>query len=404
MALREEQHSPRGRANLLRAAIDGRLGNGSPTAWAVPELEEALDLCLMCKACQAECPSRVDVARLKSEFLYQRLQRRRPRWRERLIADLARGNRLGARFAPLSNWLLHAAPVRWLLHAFCGIDRRRKLPAFHRRTLADWFARHRSECHSPRGAAVLLADCFTNYHEPWVGRDAVTLLERAGYQVHLANLCCGRTMISKGFLDQARKAVEDGAARLAPYVERGVPVLGTEPSCILALADEWRRLVPGETTTLIARQTQLVESFLLHSYKAGRCELPAAATEPVAALFHGHCHQKAAGATSGTVEALEQLAATNLRVLDAGCCGMAGAFGYESEHYALSVLIAESRLLPALRAQPHLPVVASGFSCRTQIADLTGRRALHPVEWIRRRVFPAETPTERGSAGRRVEQ
>lgn len=387
IATHEEDQSPRGRANLLRAALEGRLGVGGAADWAEAEgLDAALDACVQCKACKTECPSAVDIAKLKSEYLYQRGKFRRRAARERLIADLPNQNRLGARLAPFSNLALRAWPTRWLLDRFLGMDRRRKIPSFHRRTLLDWFRRHEPMARRPQGMVVLLADCFTNYQAPHIGRDAVSLLELAGYQVYLAPLCCGRAMISKGFLDEAEETIRLGARRLFPYAEDGIPILGLEPSCLLTLVDEWPDLAPGEATTAIALQARLLETWLVDRVASGAAPLSRVNSEPPEVLLHGHCHQKAAGALAGTTRALQTLAGVEPVVLDAGCCGMAGSFGYEKEHYDLSVTMFNDRLLPALRQAPAASVVAPGFSCRCQIADLTRRRALHPVELIRRRV------------------
>ena len=388
MATREEEHSPRGRANLLRATFEGRAGAEPGRSWITPELDEALSLCLMCKACKTECPSSVDVAKLKAEYLQQSYRRRRPSLRVRLMADVARGNRLGSRLAPLSGWLLRSWPMRWLLDHFLGIDHRRKLPAFYRQTLVAWFLHHDSLCRRARGKVVLLADCFTNHHEPKVGRYAVQLLESSGYQVHLADICCGRAMISKGFLDRAKGMIAENIERLIGFAEEGTPILGIEPGCLFTLTDEWPALLPGEATTLIASRVQLVETWLAECAARGASDLPAPHRAPAEVLVHGHCHLKAAGALAGSVAALERLAGIQATVLDSGCCGMAGSFGYEKEHYDLSAAIAAQRLLPALSAAPEATVVASGFSCRCQIRDLADRRAVHPLELIHERVLP----------------
>lgn len=386
MATHEEQHGPRGRANLLRAAMEGRLGDASPDAWATQNLADSLDLCLMCKACKTECPSSVDIAKLKAEYLCQRHRRRRAPLLDRLLADMSKHARHASRFAPFSNLVMRSWPARWLMEQTFGLDRRRKLPAYQRRTLLDWFRRHPTLLSRPRGKVVLLADCFTNHHEPHVGRDAVSLLEMAGYQVYLAPICCGRVMISRGFLDEARALAKGGVERLRGYAEDGIPILGIEPSCLLTLVDEWPDLLPGEATTAVALQARLVESWLAERVVPGSDEFPLITDEPMEVLYHGHCHQKAGGAQSASVRAVRTLAGVEPTVLDAGCCGMAGAFGYECSHYDISVQIFSQRLLPALRRSPNATVVAPGFSCRTQMRDLARRRALHPVELIRRRI------------------
>lgn len=388
MATKAEEHSPRGRANLLRAAMEGRLPLDRSGSWATESLGAALDLCLGCKACKSECPSNVDIAKLKAEFLAERYRRRPRPWRDRAQADYRAVATLGARLAPFSNWLMRSWPARWALDRFVGLDRRRPLPKLHRTTLEHWFRRHRSESRRLHGKVVLLADCFTNFHEPAVGRDAVTLLEWAGYQVHLAPICCGRVMISRGFLELAQQRIRENIQRLLPFAEEGVVILGTEPSCLFTLVDEWPDLVPGEEARLVARQARLVETWLDQRTQWGGTDLPPPRATPLEVLLHGHCHQKAAGAVDGTLTALRRLAGVDPELLDAGCCGMAGAFGHEREHYELSVAIAESRLLPALRRSPAASIVAGGFSCRSQISDLARRKAFHPVQLIRRRIEP----------------
>ncbi|MFO0946984.1 MAG: FAD-linked oxidase C-terminal domain-containing protein [Planctomycetota bacterium] len=386
MATHEEQHGPRGRANLLRAAMEGRLEDATPESWATKELADALDLCLMCKACKTECPSSVDIAKLKAEFLSQRKRRGRAPLLDRLLADIPKHSLKASRFAPFSNLIMRSWPARWLMERTLGLDRRRKLPVYHRRTLMDWFRRHPTLLSRPRGKVVLLADCFTNHHEPHVGRDAVSLLEMAGYQVYLAPLWCGRVLISRGFLDEARSLVKANVERLRGYAEDGIPILGIEPSCLLTLTDEWPDLLPGEATTSVALQARLVESWLVERVAPGSDEFPLITEEPMEVLYHGHCHQKAGGAQASSVRAVRTLAGVEPVVLDAGCCGMAGAFGYECSHYDVSVQIFSQRLLPALRRSPNATIVAPGFSCRTQMYDLSRRRAIHPVELIRRRI------------------
>lgn len=385
MVTLEEEHSPRGRANLLRAALEDRFEESSSRSWATKEINRSLDLCLMCKACKTQCPSSVDVARLKSEYLHRRHRDGSASLFARLVADTPRNARLGSQFAPLSNWILRFLPARWLMDWFLGVDRRRKLPKYRRRTLVDWFGQHDAACTRARGKVVLLADCFTNYHEPQIGRDAVTLLETAGYQVVLAPICCGRTMISKGFLDDAAEMIRKNVQSLIPYAEDGLPILGLEPSCILTLADEWLDLAPSEESREIARRVQLVETWLAQCTSANHSDLGNPSEHPIDVVYHGHCHQAAAGAIAGAVKALGQLAGADVELLDAGCCGMAGAFGYEKGHYDVSVAVANQRLIPAVQATEKV-VVAPGFSCRTQLADLAGLRALHPVQLLYQRL------------------
>jgi Fe-S oxidoreductase len=235
-----------------------------------------------------------------------------------------------------------------------------------------------------------LDDCFTTFQEPEIGQAAVRVLEQAGYRVELAGLqCCGRALISKGFLLDARKLVQVQAADLARRVADGTPILGVEPSCILTLADEWPELLPAPETRRIAASARLADEWLSEQVSGGSCELPLSPKQGIC-VFHGHCHQKALRGAEGSAAALRLIPDLEVRVLDAGCCGMAGSFGYEVEHFDLSVQIAELELLPALRASPDAVIAATGTSCRHQIRDLAGRRALHPLELLAERVTSDE--------------
>jgi Fe-S oxidoreductase len=231
---------------------------------------------------------------------------------------------------------------------------------------------------------LLLDDCFTTYNEPAIGQAAVRVLETAGYDVELAGLtCCGRTLISKGYLQDARQLIQEQASRLAVRIASGVPILGLEPSCLLTLVDEWPELVPGPATALIAKSAHLADGWLAGKVRDGSCVFSVAPhVPPRPALVHGHCHQKALVGMGGTAALLRLIPGLDVRVLDTGCCGMAGSFGFEAEHYDLSVHIAELDLLPALAQQPNALVIAPGTSCRHQIRDLAKRRALHPLEVI----------------------
>ncbi len=381
-ATHDERDSTRGRANALRHALAE--GGPGPVPRSLRErwVHDIFDLCLMCKACKAECPSNVDVAKLKAE-LTQFYYRGRPRpLGHLLMAGLPRFNRLAAPLAPLINRLQRSRPLRWLLEQIAGVDRRRDLPLLHARHLRRWFAHRRPDpAADTAGRVLLLADCFTTYNEPQVGRAAVRVLERAGYGVGLSGFCCGRTLLSKGFLDAAQALVREQAPILARRLADGTPLLGLEPSCLLTLADEWVDLWPGPETRAIAAAVHLADGWLAGRLAEGAVRLT---LKPKAGkcLLHGHCHQKALVGVGGTAAALRLLPGLEVRVLDAGCCGMAGSFGYEAEHYDLSVRIANLALLPALAAAPDALVAATGTSCRHQIHDLAGRRARHPLEMI----------------------
>jgi FAD/FMN-containing dehydrogenase/Fe-S oxidoreductase len=366
MATREEEHSTRGRAQALVKV----LSTPDPkAALGDARLHEILDLCLECKACKSECPLSVDMASLKSEFLSHYQDVHGVPLRSRLFGSIRRLNRLGAATAPVSNVAARLAPL-------AGIARERPLPRFTRDTLIRW---HRRRPSRTGREVVFLADSFTTFTEPAVGRAAIELLEAAGYAVRLESAgCCGRASISKGLLDQARAMAAGMAARLAPYAERGVPIVGCEPSCLLTLREEHLALLPGDPRAqAVASQARLVEELLLEA------ELD---LRPIAQriVFHGHCHQKALIGTRATVELLRRIPGAEVTELDAGCCGMAGSFGFEAEHYDLSMQIGESRLFPALRAEPADTIVAAtGVSCRQQIAHGVGARARHPVQIVR---------------------
>jgi Fe-S oxidoreductase len=267
------------------------------------------------------------------------------------------------------------------LELVAGIDRRRSLPPLSADHFRSWFRRHVPDGNAGRaGRVILLDDCFTTYQEPAIGRAAVRVLERAGYRVELAGLeCCGRAMISKGFLLQARKLAQMQLPALSRRVADGTPILGLEPSCLLTLADEWPDLVPSPEAQRVAGAAALAEGWLAKQISTGQCKL-ALSRRAGDCVFHGHCHQKALRAADGTAQALRLVPGWDVQVLDAGCCGMAGSFGYEADHYDVSAQIAELQLLPALRAAPEAVIAATGTSCRHQIRDLAGRRALHPLE------------------------
>jgi FAD/FMN-containing dehydrogenase/Fe-S oxidoreductase len=365
---------------------------------------DVLDLCLMCKACKSECPSNVDMAKLKSEFLHSFYQGRARPWRHALMARIHRLNSMAAPAAPLVNWLQNWRVNRWLMEKVAGIDRRRSLPRLHLRHFRRWHARHAAAPAAGRyGRVLLLADCFTTYYEPRIGQAAVRVLERAGYTVELADLtCCCRPMISTGMLEQSRELVRAQLPILAKRVAEGIPVLGLEPSCLLALKDEWPELVPDPESRQVAAAAELAECWLVKQVQAGRCDVrfqEAGNSEskkkkrnpksdlrrqPAPCLLHGHCHQKALEGIGATVAALQLVPGLKVMALDAGCCGMAGSFGYEKEHYDLSVAIAGLELLPAIKVQltadPDTLIVANGTSCRHQIKDLAHHRALHPME------------------------
>jgi len=384
MATREEEHATRGRANALVKALsspDPRAAMGDH------RLHEILDLCLECKACKSECPLSVDMASLKSEFLSHYQDVHGVPLRSRLFGAIRRLNRAGAALAPVSNLPTRVPGARALLERTVGIARQRPLPRFAREHLVRWDRRRTGRGAGRRGDVVFLADSFTTYTEPAIGRAAIELPEAAGWRVRLESAgCCGRASISKGLLDQARGMAAGMVERLAPEAQRGVPIVGCEPSCLLTLREEHLSLLAGDPRAeAVAAQARLVEELLVEAIDDGALRLrPDSPVSGRPILFHGHCHQKALAGTAATVALLERIPGADVTELDAGCCGMAGSFGFEAEHYDLSMQVGESRLFPALRAADAAALVAAtGVSCRQQIAHGVGLRARHPVELVR---------------------
>ena len=376
MATRDEDHSTRGRANLLRDAMNGRL-EGGLTSKAV---YNALDLCLECKACKAECPSQVDMAKLKYEFLQHYYDDHGTPLSARALGNAATVAPLGRALAPVANALLPLPPVRWLVEKTVGVDRRRVMPSYAKQSFDGWRRAHEKAQHhnTEKPKVALFADTWTMYNEPEVGAAATRVLEALGYEVEHVNYgCCGRPQLSKGLLRDAKKLALKNVEALHRYVERGVPVVGLEPSCVASFQDDYRDLVPGEKTEAVARNVKMIDQFLAKEWTQGRLE-PAQTFHKngVSIMLHGHCQQRAIQGTSSTKAVLGWLS-ENVSEVDSGCCGMAGSFGYG--HHELSMQIGEQRLFPAVRAHEG-ETVACGFSCRHQIKDGTGKRAKHLAE------------------------
>lgn len=387
MATRDEEHSTRGRSNALRLALTGQLPAGSLTS---ERLWQVMDLCLMCKGCKAECPSNVDVAKLKVEFLAHYYGRHRPSLGTVLLANVAVLNRVGSALAPLSNWLAALPGAAFIGEWLLGIDRRRRIPTFAKGSFADWFDRHEPHANAGRvGRVALLDDCLTSFCEPQINRAAVELLELAGYRVERAGLwCCGRPFISKGLIERGKALARRNVGRLLEFATAGIPILGTEPSCLLTLVDEYPDLFPSAATDLVRGHAFLADGWLAEQISAGRTAL---AVQPLAtaALLHGHCQQKAIVGTSGTKQALSLVPDLTVREVDSGCCGMAGSFGYE--HYDISQQIGQRALFPAVTAHTGGPIVAPGFSCRHQIREGTNCMPLHPLELVSIQAAAAQT-------------
>jgi FAD/FMN-containing dehydrogenase/Fe-S oxidoreductase len=387
MATQDEEHSTRGRANALVKA----LSSADPrSALGDERLHGILDLCLECKACKSECPLSVDMAALKTEALAAYHDRHGVPVRSRVFGAIRALNRMGSVTYPLSNLLGQAWPVRVIADRWLGVTAARPLPQFERENLIRWFRRHPAPAQpadaAPAGELIFLADSFTTFTEPSVGRAAISLLRLAGWQVRFEAMgCCGRASLSKGLIEQARRMALGMVLRCADAASRGVPIVAAEPSCLLTLRDEYAALLGADPrAAAVAAATRLPEELLAEAIADGRLAL--AERSPVSGkriLFHGHCHQKALAGTSATIALLRGIPGAEVTEVDAGCCGMAGSFGYEKEHYELSMRIGELRLFPAVRAAPGDAIIAAtGVSCRQQIAHGTGRRAWHPLEIV----------------------
>jgi len=376
-ATRDEAHSTRGYANALRAAMMGLLG---PEGMTSKELFDVLDLCLMCQACKSECPSVVDMAKLKAEFLHGYYQKNRMPLRSRLFGNIARLNQIGQPLAPLTNVVL-GGPGKWFMTRV-GVHPARSLPRLATRSFSRWF-RLRQSSNSEARPVVLFHDTFMEHNHPEVGKAAVKVLEAAGYRPILVTerRCCGRPAVSKGLLADAKDLARHNVRVLAPYARQGIPIVGCEPSCMSMLAEEYTDLVPGEDSQSVSEMAIPLDAFLVREHqsgKLGRLKFDGLRRE---VLFHGHCQQKSVFGTKGTLDMLKLMPNCAVEQVQSGCCGMAGSWGYEAEHYDLSIKLAELALAPAVRAAPPETIIcATGVSCRDQIAHTTDRTAIHPIE------------------------
>jgi len=385
---RDERDVTRGRANTLRLAVTGQLG---PDALAADEMAETLKLCVSCKACRRECPTGVDMARMKIEVLMARMARRGLSWHDRLVGYLPRYAPAAARRPWLFNARNRSAAMRRAAELFLGFSARRSLPRWRADTYrdrADW--RYDSaEAAAPPREVVLFADTFNRYFERENLDAALSVLTAGGYRVHPAlpqdrnkdgeerPLCCGRTFLAVGLVEEAKKEMRRTLDALAPYVTRGVPVIGLEPSCLLSFRDELPALLKGEAVDALAGNALLFEEFLAREHAQGELRLP---LRPLRrkALLHGHCHQKAFDAMGAVENVLRLIPGLAFETVESSCCGMAGAFGYDKATIEVSLKMGELSLLPAVRKAPaDTLIVADGTSCRHQIHDGAEREAMH---------------------------
>jgi len=391
-ATRDEKDVTRGRANTLRLAISGQLGVG---ALSSDEMMETLKLCVSCKACRHECPTGVDMAKMKIEVLAARAASHGLTLRDRLVGYLPRYAGLASRFAPIANLRNRSPLLRKLFERFAGISARRALPAFR----SDVFVPPAETVGPETGREVVLfADTFNRIYERENLDAALRVLTAGGYRVHMPKpasgsrpLCCGRTFLSAGLVDEARSELDRLVAAFAPFAARGVPIVGLEPSCLLTLRDELASLRKDNDAKAVGAHALTFEEFLVREAEAGRLQLPLG-TVAEKAVVHGHCHQKSFGAFKPVEQVLRLVPGLKVETVESSCCGMAGAFGYGADTYDASIEMAELSLLPAVRrADPTTLVVADGTSCRHQIHDGTQREALHVARVLAMSLDRAET-------------
>jgi FAD/FMN-containing dehydrogenase len=385
MATRNEKDTTRARANMLRQVLtESRAGMN---AWDSAQVKEVMDLCLSCKGCKSECPSNVDVARLKAEWQQHYYDANGIPLRSRLVANFRRSMKLASLAPGIYNWAVTTLPVANLIKRFAGFSTRRSLPTIHSTTVEAWHAKHANPptLAYPNGRVFLFCDEFTNYHDVPMGIKAVQLLNKLGYEVAIPrHVESGRAHFSKGLIRQAQQFAIRNVELLKDVVTPKSPLIGLEPSCILGFRDEYPDLVPDrllDAANALAKNALLIEEFIVREADAGRIHRDAFKVETRAIKLHGHCHQKALSSVMPTVRMLELPAGHNVTLIPSGCCGMAGSFGYEDEHFDVSQQIGELVLFPAVRSTaPGTLIAASGISCRHQIKDGTGRHAFHPVE------------------------
>ena len=381
---RDEQHVTRGRANSLRLALSGQLGEG---AFGSPDLYAAMELCVGCKACKRECPTGVDMTRMKTEFLYHYHQRHGLGMKERLVSWLPRYAPYVAKAAPLLNLRNRIPAIARLSERLLGFSARRTMPTWHASAFRRPATAHKD---SRAPEVVLFVDTFSTWFEPAVAGSAARVLEALGYRVHLPYpenearpACCGRTFLAGGQIDEARGEARRTLRILKPFLDRNLPVIGLEPSCLLTFKDEFPAMLPGVEARRLADACSLFETFIVSTAHPRPLRGRLQALDQGQVLIHGHCHQKAFGLVDAMNQALALIPKLEAANISSSCCGMAGAFGYDARHYDISVQMANLNLVPAIQATgKDVLLVANGTSCRHQIKDTTGRRAWHVAELL----------------------
>ena len=400
----DEKHVTRGRANSLRLALTGQLG---ADAFTSKDMYDTMDLCVSCKGCKRECPTGVDMARMKVEFLHHYHLKHGLPMSERLVAYLPHYAPVAAALAPVFNLRNRVPALAWLQERLFGFDAQRPLPTWR----TDWFRDHEADSRAPQSQeqhptkstglrdVVLLADTFNRWFEPENLRAALKVLRHGGYRVHLARapdkqrpLCCGRTFLAVGQTDRARAEAQRMVDVLLPHARLGRPIIGLEPSCLFTLRDEFTALLPGGHTDSVASCAVLLEEFIAREAESGRLHLPLQAIDQRQAMVHGHCHQKAFAVMGDVERTLRLIPDLEVKTIESSCCGMAGAFGYQARHAKVSQTMAEENLWPAVRgASNETLVVADGTSCRQQIEFGTERNAVHVVQALAQAIVETDS-------------
>jgi FAD/FMN-containing dehydrogenase/Fe-S oxidoreductase len=391
---RDEKHLTRGRANTLRLALSGQLagqleGTKAEDAFTSEAVKEALNLCVGCKGCKRDCPTGVDMAKMKIEFLHHYKARHGYTFKDKMVAYLPDYARWASRLAPLLNLRDKIPGLAALSEKLTGLSARRTLPQWKNKNFFNSApaSATREEVLAAGKPVVLFVDTFNGYFESDNASAALKVLQAAGYTVHIATkrvadgkaLCCGRTYLASGMVDEAKVKARELVTALLPFADKGIAIVGLEPSCLLTMRDEMLVMRLGDAAQTISRHALLLEEFLAREAAAGQLEALKAQLKPIAQplLLHGHCHQKAFAAVSPMLDVLRLIPGAKPELIESSCCGMAGSFGYEASHYEVSMQMAELSLLPAIRQQPDAIVVADGTSCRHQIRDGAQREAIH---------------------------
>jgi Fe-S oxidoreductase len=392
---RDEKHLTRGRANTLRLALSGQLGT---EGLSNPELMEAMDLCVGCKGCKRDCPTGVDMARMKVETLHHYKAKHGFTLKDQLIAYLPRYAQHAAHWSGLLNLRNKIPLLAQLAERFTGLSAQRSWPTWQGQHFFNQGTQGVSKetVLNASKPVVLFVDTFNGYFESSNAHAALRVLQAAGYSVHVASknerghgadeghLCCGRTFLANGMVDKAREHARELIDTLLPFAERKIAIVGLEPSCLLTLRDEALVLGLGDSAHRVSEQALLLEEFLAREAKAGALDELKTHLKPAdkAILLHGHCHQKAFGLMPPVLDVIRLIPNANPELIESSCCGMAGSFGYEASHIEVSMQMAELSLLPAVRAKPEAIVVADGTSCRHQIEDGASRQAIHVAQLL----------------------